>query len=491
MNTPTRDVPRNPASFQPVSARSKVILPVEDERIIARDLQLRLHKLGYSVPSVASSKAEAMALLEQVHPDLVLMDIQLNGIAEGIEAAQEVRQRFDLPVIYLTAHSDTDSLEQAKLTEPFGYILKPFEDRELLAAIEMAVYKHDIERRLRETERRLRQQADMIGHSHDAVITTDPNRVITGWNAGAAEIYGWTEKEALGQVVPNFLKTKPPVPIAEMQQALERDGRWDGEIVHTAREGKLISVESRQILVRGENGKLAGVLEIDRDITDRKRAQAALEKSLGDLHSALTEKTVLLREIHHRVKNNLAVISSLLSMKADATDDRLAQLALEQSQQRVRSIALIHEQLYGTDRLDRILFGEYAQQLASELETASGARSRGISITVAAEPVQLEVSQAVPCALILNELVTNALKHGFPDNRGGEVRISFCKAAAGNYELAVSDNGAGLTAASEERASKSLGMRIINILARQLDGSIEREPGSGARFVLRFPAKSD
>lgn len=472
------------------AARPRVILPVEDERIVARDLQSRLTKLGYTVPSVASSKAEALALLEHLQVDLVLMDIQLHGVSEGIDAAREVRERFDLPVIYLTAHSDSDTLEKAKLTEPYGYILKPFEDREVLAAIETAVYKHTTEKHLRETERKLRQQAAMISLSHDAIITTDPRRVITGWNAGASEIYGWTEKEAIGQVLHEFLKSRPPVSIAQMHETLHHDGRWDGELVQTARERKIIFVDSRQILVRDENGELLGILEIDRDISDRKRAQAALETSLRDLNSALTEKTVLLREVHHRVKNNLAVISSLLSMKADATDDRSAQLALEQSQQRVRSIALIHEHLYGTDHLDRILFGEYARQLAGELETAFSTHSRGISITVDAEPIELEVSRAVPCALILNELITNSLKHAFPKGRTGEVTISFRQSASGYYELTVDDNGVGLTSPLEKRSSKSLGMRIINILAHQLEGSIQRVEGPGTRFLLHFPAES-
>jgi PAS domain S-box-containing protein len=490
MNVLTPDRAGSLSNRKIVATTSRVILPVEDERIVARDLQNRLTKLGYTVPSVASSKAEALAVLEHLQADLVLMDIQLHGVSEGIDAAREVRERYDLPVIYLTAHSDSDTLEKAKLTEPFGYLLKPFEDREILAAIETAVYKHRTEKQLRETERKLRQQAAMISLSHDAIITTDPQRVITGWNAGASEIYGWSENEAIGQVLHEFLKSRPPVSIAQMHEILHREGRWDGELVQTARERKIIFVESRQILVRAESGELLGILEIDRDISDRKRAQAALETSLRDLNSALTEKTVLLREIHHRVKNNLAVISSLLSMKADATDDLVAQLALEQSQQRVRSIALIHEHLYGTDHLDHIQFGEYARQLAGELETAFGTHARGISIRVDAESIELEVSQAVPCALILNELITNSLKHAFPDGRTGEVSISFRQSAAENYELSIGDNGVGLGPGLEKRGPKSLGMRIIHILAHQLDGSIERVEGPGTRFLLRFPVNS-
>lgn len=456
------------------------ILPVEDERVVARDLQNRLKKLGYEVPVVASSKAEATSVVEKVRPDLVLMDIRLNGVPEGIDAAREMREKFDLPVIYLTAHSDPETLEQAKVTEPFGYVLKPFEDRELLATIEMAVHKHRMEKRLREKER-------LINLSHDAIITTDSAGAITSWNAGAQEIYGWSGTEAAGRNINELLQTRSATSTAEMGSALDREGRWDGEMVRCAKDGAELFVDSRQVLVSPSNGDAGGILEINRDVTDRRRAQMALEATLSQLKSALTEKTVLLREVHHRVKNNLAVISSLLGMKAEATENNEARSALEQSQQRVRSIAMIHEQLYGSDRLDRIQFADYVRQLIAELQIAFAAPSRGISITVEPEQAEMTVNQALPCALILNELVTNALKHAFPGGRTGEVRIQFRKlSAAGLFELTVEDDGIGMISPAQSEAN-SLGIRIMRVLTRQIDGRLEQQPRSGTRFVLTFP----
>jgi signal transduction histidine kinase len=145
------------------------ILAVEDEQIVARDLRFRLMKLGYEVAGLAASKAEALDLVERAMPDLVLMDIRLNGIPEGIDAAGEIRKRFDLPVVYLTGHSDADTLSRAKLTEPFGYILKPFEDRELQVLIETAVYKHKTERCIRERLQRSNSDLEAYAYtiSHD------------------------------------------------------------------------------------------------------------------------------------------------------------------------------------------------------------------------------------------------------------------------------------------------------------------------------------
>jgi two-component sensor histidine kinase len=228
------------------------------------------------------------------------------------------------------------------------------------------------------------------------------------------------------------------------------------------------------------------VLVVAIEITEQQRAQAALQRTLSELESALAEKTVLLKEIHHRVKNNLAVIVSLLGMKAGAIESAEAQGALEDSQQRVRSIALIHEHLSGTERLDRIVFAEYAEQLVQELGSVYGVAARQIAISMEAEPIEMGIHRAIPCALILNELVTNALKHAFPGERSGEVRVRFRQSAPGELELSVEDNGVGCPRIAPARNGKSLGLRIVEILTKQLEGSLEQAERAGTRFVVRF-----
>lgn len=230
------------------------------------------------------------------------------------------------------------------------------------------------------------------------------------------------------------------------------------------------------------------VLVVVTEVTEQQRAQAVLQSTLHQLESALAEKTVLLKEVHHRVKNNLAVIVSLLGMKAGAIESAEAHAALEDSQQRVRSIALIHEHLSGTERVDRIVFAEYAGQLVQELGGVYDVAARRISIRVDAEPIEMGIHRAIPCALILNELVTNALRHAFPGGRGGEVRVSLRQSAPGELELKVADDGVGCAPITPERSGGSLGLRIISILARQLEGSLEHPEGAGTCFVLHFRA---
>jgi two-component sensor histidine kinase len=221
------------------------------------------------------------------------------------------------------------------------------------------------------------------------------------------------------------------------------------------------------------------VLVCAQDITEQKRTQLALE-------SALAEKTILLKEIHHRVKNNLAVVSSLLSMKADAVANPAARLALEESRQRVHSMALIHEHLYGNDRLDRINFAEYAAQLVGGLHVAVPAEPERIAIELALESIELAIEQAVPCGLILNELLTNAFKYAFRGRARGRIAVSFRESDSGIGELSVEDDGVGFPA-DQLTNGKSLGLRIVEVLARQLDATLSNEPCSGTRMVLRFP----
>ncbi len=175
------------------------ILIVEDERIVARDIQATLRRLGYEVPTLASSFDTALEKAALVRPDLVLQDINIEGEHDGIETAIQLREQFDIPVIFLTAYSDDETLDRAKAALPFGFLLKPFEERELLAAIEMAFYKHDSERRLRESEARARrseaQLATTLRSIGDGVIAVDLNGAITFINPVAEEMTGWQQVE--------------------------------------------------------------------------------------------------------------------------------------------------------------------------------------------------------------------------------------------------------------------------------------------------------
>jgi len=258
------------------------ILIVEDEGIIAKDIQSTLNRSGYSVVGIASSGEEAIKKAMEIHPDIVLMDIVLEGAMDGVEAAEYIRDHFDIPVVYLTAYSDDTTLQRAKITEPFGYILKPFQEKELYTTIEMAIYKHTMQGKLKESEQWLATTLKSIG---DAVIATDTGKLITFMNPVAEALTGWKQEEAIGKPLKDVFKVinektgkQADDPVAKVL----REGVIVGLANHTvliAKDGTKRPVDDSGAPIRDDKGKIIGVVLVFRDITERKKAQEALQRS--------------------------------------------------------------------------------------------------------------------------------------------------------------------------------------------------------------------
>lgn len=223
-----------------------------------------------------------------------------------------------------------------------------------------------------------------------------------------------------------------------------------------------------------------------RKATEKVSLIQALRAERDLLARSLAEKEVLIQEVHHRVKNNLAVIASLLRLQASNIADKSLAAALRESQHRVESMALIHEQLYTNGDLREVDLAQHASILAGNLFHSYGIDPGRISWSVALEPLPLGVDQAIPAGLILNELVSNALKHAFPEGRKGSVVIEGGR-LDGRVNLAVQDDGIGVPSGVELARPKSLGMQIVKILTRQLKGTFEVACGRPARFKISFP----
>jgi len=226
------------------------------------------------------------------------------------------------------------------------------------------------------------------------------------------------------------------------------------------------------------------------DITQRRKAEVEREDLITKLEGVVAEKTVLLKEITHRVKNNLAVIGALLGMQADELRDEQARTALNECQQRVLSMALIQECLYSDEHLDRVNFGAYARQLAEQISDAWTGANDNVTLNVEADPIEVPVTLAIPCGLILNELVSNAFKHGFPDSRAGSIAVRFTQPEPGRLSLSCCDDGVGIPEGFDWQNAASLGLRIVHILARQIEAAftLDRTRG-GACFQLTFAAQ--
>jgi two-component sensor histidine kinase len=223
-----------------------------------------------------------------------------------------------------------------------------------------------------------------------------------------------------------------------------------------------------------------------RKATEKVHLIRALQSERDLLARSLAEKEVLIQEVHHRVKNNLAVIASLLRLQSSNMQDESLSAALRESQHRVESMALIHEQLYSNGNLREVDLARHAALLAGSLFHSYGVDPARISWRVTLEPLPLGVDQAIPAGLILNELVSNALKHAFPDGRSGSVVIEGSR-GKGRIHLAVKDDGIGVRPGVELVRPNSLGMQIVKILTRQLKGTFEVACGRPATFKISFP----
>lgn len=344
-------------------------------------------------------------------------------------------------------------------------------------AIRDITARHQAEEALRESEARYRA----IGESIDyGVWVCAPD----GRNIYASESFlklvGLTQEQCSNFGWGEVLHPEDAArTLAAWRKCARTGGLWDMEHRFRGADGQWHSVLARGVPVRDERGQITCWAGINLDISRLKQAEERLK---GSLH----EKEVLLKEIHHRVKNNLQVISSLVDLQAAALDNPVLHGLFQNVRDRVRSMALVHEKLYQSESLARVDFAEYARSLLTYLWRAHGSPAVSVRLTLDLHPVLLSVETAVPCGLILNELATNTLKHAFRGRSEGEVTVALDTGVDGRVRLVVRDNGVGLAAGRDWRQSGSLGLRLVPMLAKQLNGVVEASNDGGAEFRLTF-----
>lgn len=233
-------------------------------------------------------------------------------------------------------------------------------------------------------------------------------------------------------------------------------------------------------LIDHNSGSISGAIEYIRDITARRTAEDRLKESLQ-------EKEILLRELHHRVKNNMQVISSLLNLQANYTNDPATREMFRETQRRIRSMALVHEQLYQSSNLSKINFDFYLENLSSHIFQSCGVSTHRIKLKKQCQNIFLDVNMAIPLGMIYNELLTNALKHAFPGDREGEIMVILGRTEDNRCFLEVADNGIGLPPDFSLEASRTLGLQIIQTLCQQLRGEIKIDRNNGTSFKIFFP----
>jgi len=220
----------------------------------------------------------------------------------------------------------------------------------------------------------------------------------------------------------------------------------------------------------------------------RDQALQELRERNAELTNQVKTRDLLLQEVHHRVKNNLQIIASLINMQARKLDAGAPRDVLLESKTRVEAIALIHDKLYRSRDLGRVPFSDYIRSLADNVVHASGANVAGVSLSVDTDAISLDVHKAVPCGLILNELLTNAMKHAFPAGQGGLIHVALKHVGPQRVQLTVSDNGIGMQERITDSGHPSMGLHLVATLAEQLDGTMEVLGSSGTSIRVVFPA---
>jgi PAS domain S-box-containing protein len=707
------------------------ILIVEDEQIVAADILRRLERMGYRVPAVASTGEEAIARVEELRPDLLLMDIVLQGSTDGVQAAQEIRTRVNLPVVYLTAYTDQETVRRAKQTQPFGFLIKPFDERELHFTIEMALFKHRAEQELRRTEEIFRELADTSDEVHwmmDANLASilytnpafekiwgthrpEPAAGLAAWLAAVhpddkPRVEAMYRRVARGEFDDTGIEyriTRPdgmtrwiwtrafPVRdrhatvyrVAGVSQDITRQ-KWAWETLQESEERYRLLAENARDMISRHNpegvflyaspacrallgykpedllgrslteyihpedlqkilrqypslldafaagavscrarksdgtytwietsarpvrkllsDQVREIAAVSRDINERKEKEEALHRyefiantshelmalinrdyiheaandaycralgktrndvvghslatvwlpdtfaeviktpleqcltgkevryegwctmegggrrcfdirhypylnSRGEVthcvlvavdmterksseettQAMLKEKEVLLKEVHHRVKNNLQVISSLLNLQLNVITNKETRELIRESQNRVRSMALIHEKLYQSDSFGHVSLEDYLRSLTRDLFRSYGIG--GVNLKLEVEDIKVDVDTAIPCGLIVNELVSNALKYAFPLGREGQVHLKATMVSRQQVALSVSDNGVGLPADMASRSADTLGFQLVHMLVKQLRGTLDIVKNGGTTFMITFPTK--
>jgi two-component system cell cycle sensor histidine kinase/response regulator CckA len=490
------------------------ILIVEDDAVIAMELEERLRALGYAVCGVTAYGKEAVTEAARLQPDLVLMDIRLRGAMDGIEAAAQIGARFDIPILYLTAYADEQTLERAKLTEPFGYVLKPFEERRLHTAVEMALYKHTMERRLRESEQWLAATLRSIG---DAVMATDPQGLISFLNPVAEALTGWQAEEALGQPVAAVLD------LVQAETGLDVEcpvGRVleDGLVVDLAnhlvraRDGTRTPIDGSAAVVRDDEGAVAGVVVVCRDVSGRLREQREREKLQDRLFEAQKMEAVgvLAGGIAHDLNNLMTTVIGYSSlMLSRPVDESLVQRGITSIKEAGERATSLLQQILDLDRSHapepKVL--DLNAVVADMEELLPRLLGVGTEVIVSLEPGAGHV-QADPAQLeqVIMNLVVNA-HEAMPEGGAltvetGQERIRRAPSAQPGafVSLSISDTGVGMDAETVEqifepffstkKSGTGLGLPIAATIVRHHDGWIEvdSQPGRGSTFRIYLPA---
>jgi len=461
------------------------ILIVEDSFIVALHLKTTLEAEGYQVIGSCSSGEEALRFVEERKPQLVLMDIMLNGKLDGVETATQINTKFNIPIIYITALSDKSTIQRAKITQPFGFLTKPFEDREIFTVIEMALYKFEIESRLKESEEKFFTTVNSIS---DAVITINQDFTILYMNPSAEAITQWPLSQAVHQPVTNVLNLEDEetgelnVNPAQCTLGLRSAGRMPERLLlHTKMGGKIPIGESSLSPLLNVDGKGHGLIISFKDMTEKRErermiSEVELKRTMALIEGQETERNRIAKDLHDGLGQMLNAIK-MYAVLNRATDERatdMGKLLDEAIQESVR----ISENLMPAKLRDFDL----AICLRSFCSQASDTTKLNISFEGRDHAMAMSQSCKVNFYRIAQEGVNNAVKHA----KATTINVQWLE--SGQYAiLSIEDNGRGIL--MEDKQKGKNGLTNMKDRAMIMGGTLEIEGDlkRGSLVIVRVP----
>jgi hypothetical protein len=453
----TREMFYNLFEFAPYA----ILLVNENGRIIRANSQTE-HFFGYTREELVGQNVELLVPHRFVHEHAghrsqYLQDPHTRPMGAGLELFGRRKDGTEFPVDIMLSPVNT---QEGKLVR---------------AVVRDVTQQQRAEKELRfqgEIIRNMAEGVNVVRADDGTIIYTNPN---------FEEMFGYGPGELIGKPVSilNAPGEKSPEQVVEgIIGVLEREGVWKGEL-RTIKKGGTPFWCYANISAFEHHEYQHVWISTQTDITERKAAEEQTRE-------ALRREVLLKEEIHHRVKNNLQVVNSLLYLESIGAAEQATREILRDCQSRIKAIALIHEKLYRSEDIERVDFIEYVTDLISDLIRTYGVHRKDVTVHTDIENFSLGVDAAVPCGLIINELISNVFKHAFVDGAKGDLWIKMSQLGDKTYMLTVRDNGVGLPEGFSLETTNSLGMKLVRDLARQLDGDISVENGNGATFRATF-----
>ncbi len=439
------------------------ILIVDDEAMNRELYSAIFREEGFFVDT-AANRAEAYECIGRHHPDLILLDIRL-GNESGLDILREIKEDDALRFIYVvmvTSHLKTSD-DQARGLElgADGYLTRPIERRELVARVSAFLRHKGTIDRLRRSESQFRR---IIERNPDAMLVVDTDGHIRFANPASEDVFHLTMDDLLSRIF--------GYPIVKGEHT---------EISIVRRDGGDSVAEMRSIDIDWE--EKPALLASVRDISHLKRTEEQIRRNLR-------EKEVLIRELYHRTKNNMQVISAMVQMKKYTFEDKAYQDALQDVTDKIMAMALVHQKLYESQDLSSLNLHDYFTDLVALIQQSIISETGGIILRYEGRDLPVLIDTAIPLGLVLNETVTNAAKHGFPGTRTGEIAVSLSLDDDDALRLVIADNGIGLPESFSVESDARLGLKtVLALVEKQLDGRIEINGHDGVRYEITIPAE--